>query len=117
MSKGSPDIRQVDDLTFPHVVLGSELPVVVDFWLPQCLGCITMDVMLQELASSYEGKITVVKANLQHTSSWGAAYGVFEVPTILLVNEGEVREVLTGTYPYSSLKGILENFLSKIRPV
>ncbi len=117
MSKSKPEVLTVDDRTFPHVVLRSELPVIVDFWLPQCLSCITMDVVVQELAASYEGKVTFVKANLQQTASWGTAYGVFEVPTILLVNEGDVKEILTGTYPYSSLKNYLENFLRVIRPI
>lgn len=55
---------QVNDSNFDAVVLQSQLPVLVDFWAPWCGPCRAIGPIIDELANEYEGKLSVVKLNV-----------------------------------------------------
>ena len=58
---------QVNDSNFDAVVLQSQLPVLVDFWAPWCGPCRAIGPIIDELANEYEGKLSVVKLNVDES--------------------------------------------------
>lgn len=67
---------QVNDSNFDAVVLQSQLPVLVDFWAPWCGPCRAIGPIIDELANEYEGKLSVVKLNVDESPSTPGKYGI-----------------------------------------
>ena len=95
---------QVNDSNFDAVVLQSQLPVLVDFWAPWCGPCPIID----ELANEYEGKLSVVKLNVDESPSTPGKYGIRAIPTLILFKNGEVVEQVTGAVSKSSITTMIE---------
>ena len=95
---------QVNDSNFDAVVLQSQLPVLVDFWAPWCGPCRAID----ELANEYEGKLSVVKLNVDESPSTPGKYGIRAIPTLILFKNGEVVEQVTGAVSKSSIATMIE---------
>ena len=93
---------QVNDSNFDAVVLQSQLPVLVDFWAPWCGPSI------DELANEYEGKLSVVKLNVDESPSTPGKYGIRAIPTLILFKNGEVVEQVTGAVSKSSIATMIE---------
>ncbi len=89
-------IIDVTDATFDQEVLKSDLPVLVDFWAVWCVPCKALVPALEQIASSQEGKLRVVKFNVEENQSVPSRYGVRGLPTLLLFKGGDVRETLVG---------------------
>ena len=83
---------QVNDSNFDAVVLQSQLPVLVDFWAPWCGPCRAIGPIIDELANEYEGKLSVVKLNVDESPSTPGKYGIRAIPTLILFKNGEVVE-------------------------
>lgn len=93
------EIADVTDATFAEDVLGSALPVAVDFWAPWCRPCKTVGRILEELATELDGRLRVVKMNLDENVVVGSRYGVLSLPTVILFVAGEQRETVVGPRP------------------
>ena len=94
---------QVNDSNFDAVVLQSQLPVLVDFWAPWCGPCRAIGPIIDELANEYEGKLSVVKLNVDESPSTPGKYGIRAIPTLILFKNGEVVEQVTGAVSKSSI--------------
>lgn len=77
-------------------VAESDVPVLVDFWAEWCAPCRQIAPVIAELAATYEGRIKVVKMNVDENQSTPARYGVRAIPTILAFRGGQVVEQITG---------------------
>ena len=99
---------QVNDANFDAVVLQSQLPVLVDFWAPWCGPCRAIGPIIEELSDEYEGKITVVKMNVDESSETPVKYGIRAIPTLILFKNGEVLEQVTGAVSKSSIATMIE---------
>ena len=77
---------------FAKEVLESTLPVLVDFWAPWCMPCKMMSPILDELASSMEGKIKVVKVNTEDAQNQdlAAQYQIQSIPNMKLFKGGQI---------------------------
>ena len=75
---------QVNDSNFDAVVLQSQLPVLVDFWAPWCGPCRAIGPIIDELANEYEGKLSVVKLNVDESPSTPGKYGIRAIPLFFL---------------------------------
>ncbi len=80
---------EVTDSTFDEI-LSSDKPVLVDFWAQWCGPCKMLSPIIDELATEYEGKAVIVKADIDTNGDMAAKFGVRNVPTVLIFKNGEV---------------------------
>ena len=106
------EIEQVGDGNFEAEVIHSQLPVLIDFWAPWCGPCKTIAPVVEGLAEEYEGRLKVVKLNVDDNPVTPTRYGVRGIPNLLILKEGTVKEQLVGAVPKGKLVGAIERTLS-----
>ena len=97
------------DATFDAVVKDSEIPAVVDFWAEWCGPCKQIGPSLEEISNEMEGKIKVVKVDVDTNPSAAASLGVRGIPALFLFKDGEVLSNKTGAAPKAALKSWIED--------
>lgn len=102
---------EVNDLTFEEeLFLNNTLPVIVDFWAPWCGPCISIAPIFQKLAKEYEGKVKLVKVNIDETTL-ASRYGVRSIPTFIAFKGRTVHDVLIGAVRKSKLVEFIDNVI------
>jgi len=93
---------------FDTEVLQSETPVAVDFWASWCEPCRMVSPILDELASEYQGKVKVVKVNVDEAPELAGKYHIKAIPTILFFKDGKLvdkaESVFLSATDYSPMK-------------
>ena len=92
-------MQEVGEQDFNEVVLASDSPVVVDFWAEWCGPCRLVTPELEKLQSEYEGKVKVVKLNIDEAPGIAGKYGVMSIPTIALFVDGNIKAQVVGARP------------------
>lgn len=82
-------VVEVSDSSFEDDVLKAGTPVLVDFWAPWCGPCKTIAPVVEELAAEYDGKLKVVKVNVDDNKEAAMKYGVRGIPNLILFKDGE----------------------------
>jgi thioredoxin 1 len=101
----------VTDATFDAEVLGSDVPVLVDFWAEWCGPCKMVAPVLEEIAAENEGKIRIVKVNTDENPEITRRYQVMSIPTMSVFSGGEVVKSIVGAKPKAALLRDLEAYL------
>ena len=87
---------QVTDDTFEAEVLKSDLPVLVDFWAVWCGPCKAISPIVDEVATEHEGKLKVVKMDVDSSPQTPAKFFIRSIPTLILCKDGNVVDQLVG---------------------
>ncbi|MBT3981118.1 MAG: thioredoxin [Bacteriovoracaceae bacterium] len=90
------EVKKVDQNSFDSDVLGSNGPVVVDFWAEWCGPCKALAPLLDEIAGEVNGKASIVKINVDENGELAQKYGIRGIPTLLFFKDGEVKKTLVG---------------------
>ena len=92
-------------------VIGSEQPVVIDFWAGWCGPCRMIAPIIDELAAEYEGRVLVAKCDVEECEEAVAKFGVRNIPTVVFVKGGEVVDKNVGAASKDALKAKIEKLL------
>ena len=97
----------VTDQNFYTDVLGSDKPVLVDFWAPWCGPCRVQGPIVEEVAAAVAGKATIGKMNVDENPQTSMKYGIMSIPTIMIFKGGMVVKQLVGVQSKDALLGEL----------
>ncbi len=92
-------------------VLKSEGVIVADFWAPWCGPCRKLGPVLEDIESSFEGKIKVVKINADENLEIMKKFSVSGLPSLLVFKNGEAVERMAGLIPKSSIINNIEKHI------
>ena len=99
----------VTDATFDAEVRQSSIPVVVDFWADWCGPCRQIGPALEELSKEFEGKVKIVKVNVDNDQQAAAQLGVRGIPALFLFKDGQVVSNKIGAAPKAALKAWIDD--------
>ncbi len=99
----------VNDSNFASDVLKSSEPVVVDFWAEWCGPCKMIAPQLEELSKEFNGRVKIVKLNIDENQQTAVRYGVRSIPTLIMFNNGEPVDMKVGAGPKSDLQKWIQN--------
>lgn len=102
----------VTDANFDATVLGSEVPVLVDFWAPWCGPCKMIGPILEAYAEEMDGAVKVVKYNTQQSKRVAQKMGIRSIPTLVLFKDGEVADVHIGAQSANRLRSWVDKTLN-----
>ncbi len=91
-----PDTLEFTDDNFDDEVLGSDKPVLVDFWAEWCAPCKALTPVINELASEYAGKAKVGKLDTDANREVSVRFSVSAIPTVILFNNGAIADKFVG---------------------
>jgi thioredoxin 1 len=96
------------DQTWEKDVLGSQQPVLVDFWAEWCVPCKALVPVIEAVAAQFDGKLRVGKLNVEENEQTAMKYDVRTLPTLLLFKNGQVSEQRTGLISKEGLVKLVE---------
>ncbi len=101
-------IKQTTDASFDTDVLQSATPVLIDYWAEWCGPCRMVAPILDEIAGEYQGRLNIMKVNVDENRSIPAKYGIRGIPTLMLFKNGEVAATKVGALSKSQLTTFLD---------
>ncbi len=102
---------EITDATFEETVLKSDKPVLVDFWAAWCGPCRMVGPIIEEISTDYEGRAVVGKVDVDANQEFAAKYGVRNIPTVLIFQNGEVVGRQVGVAPKTTYAEAIDALL------
>jgi len=108
VKNGESWLVKLDERNFDETLAGAEGVLLVDFWAEWCGPCRAIAPVLEDLARTSGGKVTLGKVNVDDNPGLAARYGIRSIPTILFVKKGAVVERVVGALPKAGLQRHIE---------
>ena len=105
------NVVEINDIDFDTEVIESEVPVLVDFWAPWCGPCKALAPTLDEISKDNEGKIKIVKINVDDNKEIAVKFGIQSIPTMLIFIKGELKEQIVGSLPKNQIEKTLMDLI------
>ena len=105
-------VEKTTDATFDTDVLKASGPVVVDFWAEWCGPCRMIGPSLEDISKEMDGKLKIVKVNIDENPMAPTRYGVRSIPTLLLFKNGQVAATKIGAEPKQKLMSWINTVVS-----
>jgi len=102
---------EVDTSSFEPEVAKSDKPVLVDFWASWCMPCRMMAPVVDQIAAEFDGKVKVVKVDVDSNQALANQFGVRGIPTLLLVKGGQVVDRMVGVQPKPAIAAKLNSLI------
>jgi thioredoxin 1 len=104
-------IASISDADFDTEVLHATVPVLVDFWAEWCGPCKMIAPILETVAAEYQGKVKIMKVNVDQNPETPAKFGIRGIPTLILFKNGEAAATKVGALNKSQLTSFLDSSL------
>lgn len=104
-------VVHADDNTFATMAVRANNPTLVDFWAPWCGPCRAISPVLEEIAKEYNGKVNVVKVNVDESPETSRKFGIRSIPTLLFLVDGTVKATQVGSLPKAQLTAFIDRNL------
>ena len=105
-------LKEINEMTFQHEVLESDMPVLVDFWAPWCSPCRMVEPSLEQIEAKYSEKARIFRVNTDVNPELMEQYSVRGLPTVMLFVNGEPRHTALGVRSRQEYQQMLEDALS-----
>lgn len=102
-------VLHVTDADFNDTVLKASGPILIDYWAEWCGPCKMIAPVLEEVATEYQGKLTIAKLNIDENPKTPQHYGVRGIPTLMLFKGGEVEATKVGALTKSQLTAFIDS--------
>lgn len=107
----SEKIHQVTDTNWEQSVLKSQTPVLVDFWAEWCMPCRRIAPTVDQLATEYDGRLTVAKMNVDENPNTPTQLGVRGIPMLMLFKGGDMVDAIVGAADKETIRKMVERHL------
>lgn len=105
----SENIKHISDASFEADVLQSDKPVLVDFWAEWCGPCKAITPILEEAARQYDGKLQIVKLDVDANQAVPAKFSIRGIPTLILFKNGVAAAQKVGALTKSQLNAFIDS--------
>ena len=105
------EVLLATDQTFESEVMQAQQPVLVDFSATWCGPCKQLEPIVREIAGDYDGRLKVVKVDIDQAPNTAAKFGVMSVPTVLLIQDGAVKDQVVGLVSKQALADRVDKVL------
>ena len=102
---------ELDESNFDHVIVNSDIPVIVDFWAPWCGPCKMMAPIFNDVAKKYPLKALFVKVNTEALPNMGARFGIRSIPTLVVYKNGVEKQRVSGALDPLRLSNLVNECL------
>lgn len=106
------NVIEATERSFQQDVLADKGVVLVDFWAAWCMPCRMLGPIVEKIARDYQGRIKVVKVNVDENPALSQRYDIMAIPTMIVFRQGEVVQRLAGLLPEPQLKRVIDQALA-----